>query len=67
MSKCLWNPSSKQIGAANITSFREKVAQQENLQLPDYAALYQWSVKFPEKFWSAIWDQSEIIAQDKGE
>ncbi len=67
MSKCLWNPSSKQIGAANITSLREKVAQQENLQLPDYAALYQWSVKFPEKFWSAIWDQSEIIAQDKGE
>ena len=67
MSKCLWNPPSKQIGAANITSLRVKIAQQESLQLPDYAALYQWSVKFPEKFWSAIWDQSQVIAERKGE
>ena len=67
MSKCLWKPSSVEISAANITSLQEMIARQENLDLSDYAAFYQWSLQQPEKFWSAIWDHSDVIALHKGE
>ena len=33
-------------------------------RLPDYAALYRWSVEFPENFWSAVWDFCEVARAD---
>ncbi len=31
--------------------------------LPDYAALWQWSVAEPEKFWNSIWDFCSVIGE----
>jgi acetoacetyl-CoA synthetase len=31
----------------------------------DYAALYRWSVEKPEEFWSAMWQFSGIVAEER--
>jgi len=67
MSEPLWQPSEEQIERANLTRFRKAVATKYAVDLPDYQALYQWSLKEPQAFWSALWDQSGVIASAKGE
>jgi len=33
----------------------------------DFAALYDWSIREPEKFWLSMWDFAGIIAETQGE
>ncbi len=61
----LWSPSKTLIDQANITTFLQAVNQQFGLSLGDYASLYQWSIDYPEDFWSSFWDYADIIA-DRG-
>ncbi|NED60815.1 acetoacetate--CoA ligase, partial [Streptomyces sp. SID10244] len=39
-----------------IDSFAEAAAERSGRDLHDYAALWQWSVDEPARFWRALWD-----------
>lgn len=60
--KPLWKPSASQIEAANITAFRRSVEQRYCVDLPDYAALYQFSIIRIEDFWAAVWDFTHVLS-----
>lgn len=54
MSAPIWVPSDAERAGAAITAFGERVGIGD-----DYWALWQWSVREPAAFWSAIWDAFE--------
>jgi acetoacetyl-CoA synthetase len=57
----LWEPGADRIAAAAVTAFARKVAARHGLDLPDYAALWRWSVDHAEVFWRELWDWGEVI------
>ncbi|WP_226648370.1 acetoacetate--CoA ligase [Microbulbifer variabilis] len=63
----LWQPSPEAIAATQMDEFRRLINERHQLQLQDYSALYQWSVKERETFWSDLWDFSEVQASTRGE
>ncbi|WP_260294861.1 acetoacetate--CoA ligase [Sedimenticola hydrogenitrophicus] len=67
MEEPLWQPNADQIEQANLTRFRRFVNQKHGTALADYPALYQWSIDQPEAFWSALWEESGVIADQRGE
>ena len=62
----LWQPSPARIRDANLTRFAAHVAKQWGAKLDGYDALYDWSVKEPEKFWQSLWDFSGVKAETRG-
>jgi acetoacetyl-CoA synthetase len=65
-SPLLWRPSDQRIAQANMTRFRNHVADVHGVVLADDRALHQWSIDDPASFWSQWWDDAGIIG-DKGE
>ncbi len=63
----LWEPSSSQIQAAQISTFIDRVNQQYDLTLQGYTDLHQWSVDAPADFWSEVWQFTQVIASSRGE
>ncbi len=61
MKRPLWTPSKKSCEAAQITLFRHKIAKEYAISLPDYQALFNWSIENPSEFWKNIWEESPII------
>jgi acetoacetyl-CoA synthetase len=66
MQKPLWTPSREQIESANITAFMGAVMDRWDVNLSDYAALYDWSVRYPQQFWQSLWDFAGIIGDTRG-
>jgi acetoacetyl-CoA synthetase len=58
----LWRPSAERIAASNMTAFREAAARRWGAALPDYDALWRWSVDRPEQFWQSVWEFGGVIA-----
>ncbi len=52
----LWTPSAGRVAAANITAFRGAAEKRWDIELPDYDALYEWSVACPDQFWVSVWE-----------
>ncbi|SEG36158.1 acetoacetyl-CoA synthetase, partial [Thauera chlorobenzoica] len=52
----LWTPSAERVANATVTAFRLAAERRWGVSLPDYGALYAWSVAQPEQFWVSIWD-----------
>ena len=52
----LWTPSAERIAAANVTAFRLAAEKRWGVSLPDYDALYDWSIAAPEQFWVSVWE-----------
>lgn len=50
----IWQPSAERIQQAKITKFRAYIEEQHRCALPDYSALYQWSIEHSGDFWQAI-------------
>ena len=67
MNQPLWQPSAEAIAASRMTAFMRAVESQFGVQLPDYAALYDWSIREPERFWSAVWTFCGVIAAHQGD
>ena len=67
MNPTLWTPSPERIEAANMTRFRRHVAEAEGVDLPDYNALYDWSIAQTERFWLHCWDFLGIRAETRGD
>jgi acetoacetyl-CoA synthetase len=59
----LWQPSPERIERAAITAFARWLQETRGLDLPDYAALWQWSVDDIEGFWAAIWEYYDVQAE----
>ncbi|MEU6585464.1 acetoacetate--CoA ligase [Nocardia sp. NPDC046763] len=55
-----WVPSDQDIAEAQVTSFALFVEKRTGLSLPDYRALWQWSVDDLPGFWGAIWDYFDL-------
>jgi acetoacetyl-CoA synthetase len=52
----LWTPSAEHVADANITALRAAAEKRWRVALPDYDALYAWSVAHPEQFWVSVWE-----------
>jgi acetoacetyl-CoA synthetase len=59
----LWQPSPERIDRAAITAFARWLEETRGLDLPDYPALWQWSVDDIEAFWAAIWEYYDVQAE----
>ncbi|TCO80829.1 acetoacetyl-CoA synthetase [Plasticicumulans lactativorans] len=62
----LWQPSAARIEAANLTALRQRIAREHGVDLPDYAALYAWSLAEPAAFWRAVWDDARLVGEPGG-
>ncbi|MGD8330407.1 MAG: acetoacetate--CoA ligase [Acidobacteriota bacterium] len=67
MSEPLWQPDEERIEAALLTAFMRQVAERHDVELPDYATLYRWSIGNIGDFWSVVWDFDGVIAETRGE
>jgi acetoacetyl-CoA synthetase len=63
MTSPLWRPSPERIARANLTAFAARVGVKHRVTLPDYTALYRWSIEQPEAFWREIWDYAGVIGE----
>jgi len=59
----LWSPSAARVESANVTAFARSVERDEGVALPDYAALWRWSVDRSERFWLRLWDFAAVIGE----
>ncbi len=63
----LWEPSSEAIESSRLTAYMGWLKSERNLNLGDYAELWQWSVEDPDGFWRSIWDYFGVIADGDAE
>ncbi|WP_040813015.1 acetoacetate--CoA ligase [Nocardia concava] len=55
-----WVPDEADIAEAQVTSFALFVEKRTGLSLPDYRALWQWSIEDLAGFWGAVWDYFDV-------
>lgn len=58
----IWQPTPEQIERANLTAFLRTVRRRWQLDLPDYSALYRWSIERPDQFWQSVWAFCGVVA-----
>jgi acetoacetyl-CoA synthetase len=63
----LWQPSRRRVAQANVTRFIQHVNRRWNAGVRDSPALYEWSIREPEQFWTTLWDFCGVIAETRGE
>ena len=63
----LWQPSAERMAGSNMAAFMREAERRWPVSLPDYQALWRWSVDRPEQFWSLVWDFCGVIAETRGE
>jgi len=63
MSAPLWTPSKERVERAQLTAFRKRIELATGRALPDYTALWQWSVDERAAFWRAAWSSCEVIGE----
>jgi acetoacetyl-CoA synthetase len=63
--KPVWSPSIEKISKSNMFVFKNYLNRRYTLQLNDYKDMYDWSCKYYDKFWEAIWHYSEIYYTKK--
>ncbi len=61
-----WRPSAARIAEANLTRFRHAVHERWGFEAGDFAALHEFSVAQPQKFWLSVWDFAGVIAETQG-
>ncbi|HEV7223688.1 MAG TPA: acetoacetate--CoA ligase [Pirellulales bacterium] len=67
MSTPLWQPTTEQVAAANLTAFIRFVNDRHSAGATDYASLYRWSIDRADLFWDAVWEFCEVRASCKGD
>jgi acetoacetyl-CoA synthetase len=63
----LWRPSAERVASANLTHFMKRAGAVAGRSLPDYDALWRWSVEDPGAFWRLIWTYGDVIGDGPGE
>jgi len=51
----MWTPGETVARGSNIARYLDWLATDRDLQFADYDALWRWSVREPDAFWSSIW------------
>ncbi|HEX7076713.1 MAG TPA: acetoacetate--CoA ligase [Hyphomicrobiaceae bacterium] len=59
----LWTPSLQRQAASQCARFIEFVNHAEGTSISDYAALHEFSIRQPEKFWAHVWQFCDIKAE----
>ena len=59
----LWEPSTTERDAANVTRLIGWLERERGLAFPDYEALWRWSVQDLDGFWGAMWDYFQLGAR----
>jgi acetoacetyl-CoA synthetase len=59
----LWTPSRDRIARARITAFMQHVQGRWGMPVPDYAALYNFSIERPDAFWRSIWEFCGVVGE----
>ena len=67
MARPLWTPAPDRVARANLTRFMRAAAAQWDESWDGYAALHEWSIREPAKFWSSMWDFGGVIASARGD
>ncbi|HTD28504.1 MAG TPA: acetoacetate--CoA ligase [Xanthomonadaceae bacterium] len=68
MDKPIWEPGKERIDRANLSRFMRFAHEQHpHADLQDYRALYDYSIRNPEKFWTLVWDFCGIKANGERE
>ena len=62
----LWTPSADRLTQSRLQDFMGYLETQGQGSFEDYDALHQFSVAQRENFWSALWDYTDIVAEQKG-
>src|SRR3954468_24034330 len=52
----LWEPPADLVERSQITQYRHWLERERGTELPDYHALWRWSIEDLEGFWRSIWD-----------
>ena len=63
MTEALWRPSAERVASANVTRFIACVNARLGLQLKDFTALYDWSIREPERFWPELARFADVRAK----
>lgn len=63
----IWSPRAPDAYATQMNQFSRWLEQRHGVTLPGYQQLYQWSIQHTERFWSDLWDFTEVIADRKGD
>src|SRR5437764_5638819 len=63
MTEPVWRPSGERVASANLTAFSSHVAAKHGVALPDYSALYRWTIEHPEAFWRELWSEAGVIGE----
>ncbi len=56
----LWRPDADAVERATLTAFARWLGETRGLELPDYGALWRWSVEDLEGFWGALAEFCEV-------
>jgi acetoacetyl-CoA synthetase len=59
----IWSPSPERVQNARLTRFMQFVRERHQAPVGDYPSLHRWSVEYPEKFWTALWDFCEVRSE----
>jgi acetoacetyl-CoA synthetase len=59
----IWRPDPAEADQAIVTAFSRWVAAEHGLDLPDYDALWHWSVEHLDDFWLAVWRYFGVQAE----
>ena len=57
----LWEPSPLRVRDAFVSHFMRKVEAAHGASLPDFHALWRWSVDYPVPFWRTVWQECGVI------
>ncbi|PLW68525.1 acetoacetate--CoA ligase [Pseudohalioglobus lutimaris] len=63
MNQPLWTPSEERIAKAHLTRFQSALRERGLPVGNDYAGLHHWSVADPAAFWTAIWQDGDVIGE----
>jgi len=63
----IWTPSPERVAGANLTALIGDINRRYGTKLADYDGLHRFSVDYPDRFWSAVWDFCEVRAEARGD
>ena len=58
----IWAPDNERVEASNLYTFVQSLGKSE-IDQKNYDSIHQWSINNKKEFWSAIWDQCDVIGE----
>jgi acetoacetyl-CoA synthetase len=62
MNPILWTPDPARVAASTMATFRDVASERAGIAMPDYDALWRWSIEERAAFWSLLWEFCDIRA-----